>query len=112
VRPPVAYFGGKGRLAPWIASLLPAHRVYVEPFCGSAAVLFAKAPSTHEVINDRYGDLVCFLRILRERPDEMELACRLTPYARDEYVVGQVLAELRPDGQGRHRVVDVDPARQ
>ena len=74
MRPPVTYFGGKSRLAPWIASLLPPHRVYVEPFCGSAAVLFAKAPSTHEVINDRDGNLVNFLRVLRTRPDELELA--------------------------------------
>jgi hypothetical protein len=34
VKPPFAYYGGKGRLAPWIVTLLPAHRVYVEPFAG------------------------------------------------------------------------------
>lgn len=85
MKPPVAYYGGKSRLAPWIASLLPPHRVYVEPFAGSAAVLFAKRPSTHEIINDLDGDLVCFFRVLRARPDELERACRLTPYARDEY---------------------------
>jgi DNA adenine methylase len=93
VRPPIAYFGGKSRLAPWIASLLPPHRVYVEPFCGSAAVLFAKPPSTHEVINDRFGDLVCFMKVLRDRPDELEMACRLTPYARDEYAAADLEAE-------------------
>lgn len=85
MKPPVAYFGGKSRLAPWIVSLLPPHRVYVEPFCGSAAVLFAKPPSTHEILNDAYGDVVCFFRVLRDRPEDLELACRLTPYARDEY---------------------------
>lgn len=85
VKPPTRYYGGKSRLAPWIASLLGPHRVYVEPFCGSAAVLFAKTPSTHEVINDVDGNVVTFMRTLRERPDELELACRLTPYARDEY---------------------------
>lgn len=93
MRPPISYFGGKSRLAPWIASLLPPHRVYVEPFCGSAAVLFAKPPSTHEIINDLDGELVHFMRVLRERPDELELACRLTPYARDEYA-----AAKRPAG--------------
>lgn len=89
----MAYYGGKSRLALWIAALLPPHRVYVEPFCGSAAVLFAKRPSTHEVINDRYGDLVTFMRVLRDRPRELELACRLTPYARDEYLAADLDAE-------------------
>jgi hypothetical protein len=31
ITPLVPYHGGKGRLAPWIVSLLPPHRVYVEP---------------------------------------------------------------------------------
>ena len=87
MKPPFAYYG---RLAPWIASLLPPHRAYVEPFCGSAAVLFAKAPSVHEVVNDRHGALVAFLRVLRDRPDDLERACRLTPYARDEFAAADL----------------------
>jgi len=87
VKPPFAYYGGKTRLAPLIASLLPPHRVYVEPFAGSAAVLFAKKPSTHEVLNDLDGHVVHFYRMLRERPSDLELACRLTPYARAEHAV-------------------------
>jgi DNA adenine methylase len=52
VKPPFTYYGSKGRMAPWIASLLPEHRLYFEPFAGSAAVLFAKPPRIHEVLND------------------------------------------------------------
>jgi DNA adenine methylase len=84
VRPPTQYLGSKGRLGPWIASLLPPHRTYVEPFCGSAAVLFAKSPSPTEVINDRDGDLVCLFRVLRDRGGELARALQLTPYARTE----------------------------
>jgi len=84
VRPPTQYLGSKGRLGPWIASLLPPHRTYVEPFCGSAAVLFAKPPSPTEVINDRDGDLVCLFRVLRDRGPELARALHLTPYARGE----------------------------
>jgi D12 class N6 adenine-specific DNA methyltransferase len=60
---PLHYYGSKARLAPWIVSLLPAHRVYVEPFC-SGALLFAKRPSTHEIVNDLDDALVCFFRVL------------------------------------------------
>lgn len=90
MRPPFAYYGGKARMAPWIASLLPAHEVYVEPFAGSAAVLFAKTPARHEVMNDIDGDVVNFFRVLRSRPDELEVACRLTPYAREEFAAARL----------------------
>src|SRR5687768_3760306 len=85
MKPPFAYYGGKTRMAPWISTLMSEHRVYVEPFCGSAAVLLAKPRSPHEIINDRHGEVVNFYRVLRDRCAELEQACILTPYARDEY---------------------------
>jgi DNA adenine methylase len=77
------YYGAKARLAPWIVSLLPRHRVYVERFFGSAAVLFANGPT--EILNDLDGAVVNFFRVLRERPAELARALALTPYARAEY---------------------------
>lgn len=85
MRPPFAYYGGKTRLSAKVVGLMPAHRLYIEPFAGSLAVLLAKAPCTHEVVNDLDGDLVNFWRQLRERPDELAHLCWATPYARDEY---------------------------
>lgn len=85
MKPAFAYYGGKSRLAPWIASLLPPHRVYVEPFAGSAAVLLAKPRSPHEILNDVDGDVVRFYRVLRDQPEDLERVCALTPYARDEF---------------------------
>ena len=43
MKPPITYYGGKILQAERIASLLPEHRHYVEPYCGSLAVLLAKA---------------------------------------------------------------------
>ena len=85
VKPPFAYYGGKTTLAPTIASLLPAHEHYVEPFAGSLAVLLAKKPSRAETVNDLDGDLVTFWRVLRDRPDELERMCALTPHSRAEF---------------------------
>lgn len=84
MRPPVPYFGSKSTLAPWIVSLLPRHEHYVEPFAGSLAVLFAKAPSRMETVNDLDHELVTFWRVLRDRPDELIRACALTPHSRAE----------------------------
>lgn len=85
MKAPFTYYGGKVGLAHRILSLIPPHRVYMEPFFGSGAVLFAKRQSTHEIINDLDDAVVAFFRCLRERPEELERVCRLTPYARVEY---------------------------
>ncbi len=84
-RPPINYNGSTVRLGPWIASVLPPHRCYVEPFFDSGAVLFAKPVSTHEIVSDRDATVANFLRVLRDRPRELARACVLTPSAGDGY---------------------------
>ena len=91
VKPPFSYYGGKTTLAPQIAALLPKHEHYVEPFAGSLAVLLAKKPSRAETVNDLDGDLVTFWRVLRDRPEELERACALTPHSRAELEVAKDL---------------------
>lgn len=81
---PVPYFGAKGRTAPWIVSLLPPHRHYVEPYCGGLSVLLAKTPAAMETVNDLDGELMTFWRVLRDRPADLIRACALTPHSRDE----------------------------
>lgn len=85
LRPALRYFGGKYLIAPWIVGYLPEHDIYLEPFGGSAAVLLAKGPSRVEVLNDLDKDVVVFFRVLRDRPDELQRAVRLTPFSRYEY---------------------------
>lgn len=102
MKPPFPYFGGKSRLAPWIASLLPAHRIYVEPYAGSAAVLFAKRAAAIEIVNDLDANVVNFFRVLRAREADLIRALRYTPYARDEYTAAD-LAEVDLDEVERAR---------
>ncbi len=85
MKPPIPYYGAKARLAPWITSLMPPHRAYVETHRGSAAVLFSRQPTPVEVINDLDGNVTTFFRILRDQPDELARVLRLTPYGRSEY---------------------------
>ncbi|MCD8109041.1 MAG: DNA adenine methylase [Clostridiales bacterium] len=79
------YPGAKNRLAGWIASFIPEHKVYCEPYAGSLAVLFAKPRSHIETVNDLDGEIVNFFRVIRERPEEFGEMLRLTPYSREEY---------------------------
>lgn len=86
-RPVLRYHGGKWRLAPWIISHFPPHRVYVEPFGGAASVLMRKPRSYAEVYNDLDGEVVNVFRVLRdpELGAELERRVRLTPFAREEF---------------------------
>lgn len=79
------YPGAKWDMAPWICSLLPKHRSYLEPFFGSGAVLFNKQPSAIETVNDVDGDIVNFFSVLRDSPEELANRIALTPYARDVF---------------------------
>lgn len=86
-RPVLRYHGGKWRLAPWIISHFPAHRVYVEPFGGAASVLLRKERSYAEVYNDLDGEVVNLFRVLRSEVDAPRLreVVTFTPFARAEF---------------------------
>lgn len=85
MRAPFPWYGGKSAHARWVIQYLPPHRHYVEPFCGSAAVLFAKDPSAAETLNDRDDNIVNFFKQLRERTDDLARSIACTPHSRVEF---------------------------
>jgi DNA adenine methylase len=84
-RPLMRYHGSKWRIAPWIISHFPRHRIYVEPFGGSASVLLRKARAEIEVYNDLDGEIVNLFRVVRDHGEELARRVYLTPYGRDEF---------------------------
>lgn len=87
-RPPLRYHGGKFRIAPWIISHMPPHRIYVEPFGGGASVLMRKPRCYAEVYNDQWASVVNVFRVLRDPEQAARLTqlIELTPYARNEFM--------------------------
>lgn len=86
-RPVMRWHGGKWKLAPWIISHFPPHRVYVEPFGGGASVLLRKERSYAEVYNDLDQDAVTLFKVLRDpgmAPRLVDMV-RLTPFAKMEF---------------------------
>lgn len=79
------YPGSKWSMADWIIEHMPEHETYLEPFFGSGAVLFNKAPSKIETVNDLDGQVVNLFRVIRDRPEELTEKIRWTPYSRQEY---------------------------
>ena len=85
-RPILRYHGGKWRLAPWIISHFPKHRIYVEPYGGAASVLLRKPRSYSEVYNDLDDEIVGLFRVLRSaRGSDLVESIRSTPFARTEF---------------------------
>jgi DNA adenine methylase len=68
---PLAYVGGKNRIAKEIIKIFPKHTTYVEPFAGGAQVFFHKEPSAVEVLNDLDGDIVNFFRVCQRHYEEL-----------------------------------------
>jgi DNA adenine methylase len=91
VKTPIKYQGGKQRLSRHIVEVLPPHMVYVEPYAGSAAVLFRKGrpahKNYHEVLNDKDDLLVNFYQVLNNDYMSNQLLgwLKATPYSRSIY---------------------------
>lgn len=100
---PFSYFGGKRRAAPVVNAALGQITSYIEPFCGSAAVLLSREPVAFEAINDADASIANFWRSVRtdpaavraeyERPRvELEISPLRTVYRRDsERLLGLLL---------------------
>jgi DNA adenine methylase len=97
-----SYYGGKQRLASKIVHLLPAHTVFVEPFCGGAAVLFGKPRPRvrnqghyREVLNDHDETIINFYRVLQDREQAKELVrrVRFTAYSAGDYAEAKRLTK-------------------
>ncbi len=86
-RPVLLYHGGKWRMAPWIISHFPPHRVYVEPYGGGGSVLMRKPRTYAEIYNDLDTEVVNVFRILRDPTTALELErlIRLTPFSREDF---------------------------
>lgn len=90
----MGYYGSKHRVADWLVGLMPEHRGYCEPYAGSLSVLARKPPSKIEVANDLDDNIITFWRVLRDRPEDLERVCWLTPHSRAEHAD---TVQLRPD---------------
>lgn len=84
---PFRYWGAKVRMAPWVIERLPDHDHFIEGCAGSAAILAAKPPVAYETVNDTYGEVVNFFRVLRnpETAERLIDMVAFTPYAQAEF---------------------------
>lgn len=79
------YPGSKWSIADWIINFFPPHHSYLEPFLGSGAVLFNKARSNIETVNDLDGNVVNLFEWIKRDPERLAHEIYYTPYARQIY---------------------------
>ena len=95
---------GKKRLSERLAAMLPAHKTYVEPFAGSAAVLFAKEPAEVEVINDADPEIADAYRLLKKLTAADLERLKKLPWVGDEKTFKGLLdVEPEDDVERLHR---------
>lgn len=91
MKPALTYYGGKQKLAPTIIQLIPEHTLYNEPFCGGAAILFAKEPSPIEVLNDTNTELINFYKVVKQDYVSLEKKIRITLHSRRQHADANVI---------------------
>lgn len=97
---PIKYFGGKNGFANKIIEYFPTNyqsMTYVEPFCGSAALLFHKKRSQVEVINDLDNNIYSLFKVLIDKDLFIQFKdmCDITPYS--EKLLKEFSQELKCD---------------
>jgi DNA adenine methylase len=96
MRTPLSYYGGKQQLAARILDMIPEHQIYCEPFCGGAAIFFAKEPSKVEIINDTNGEIINFYEVLKRDFPALEREIEISLHSRKQHHQARVIYE-NPD---------------
>lgn len=103
IKPIIGRIGGKWRLSKWIIEHIKRFEwsLYVEPFCGSAAIYFQllndgipeliKSRGHHPrfVLNDLDSRIINLYRVCRDFPELLAYAVYFTPYSREEHKTAQ-----------------------
>lgn len=79
------YLGGKFSVLPWLLTLLPECKHFVDVCSGSGVVTLNRKPSPIETINDINYNIVNFFKVLRDHPQELISKLELVPHSRYEY---------------------------
>ena len=79
------YPGSKWNIAAKLVGLIPEHHSYVEPYFGSGAVLFNKAASRIETVNDLDSEITNLFKCIQMDSERLARVIITTPFSRETY---------------------------
>ncbi len=91
MKPALTYYGGKQKLVSTILPIFPEHVLYNEPFAGGAALLFAKAPSEIEILNDTNKELINFYKVIKQDFVSLQKKVNITLHSRSQHQDASVI---------------------
>lgn len=92
---PFTWVGGKAHLAKEILPF-PHHLRYVEVFGGGGSLLFAKTPSSEEILNDNNGRLINAYRQIQSDVEKLTIEC-IRSGSLASRKIGDECIEISPD---------------
>lgn len=87
MRQVLKYPGSKWNIASQLATLIPEHHSYLEPFFGSGALLFTKLHSDIETVNDMDSDITNLFKCIQKDAERLAKIVATTPFSREVYDV-------------------------
>jgi DNA adenine methylase len=91
MKPAMTYYGGKQKLVFAILPKFPKHVLYNEPFCGGAALFFAKERSEIEVLNDLNAEIINFYRVIKTDFISLQKKVNITLHSRSQHSDASVI---------------------
>lgn len=79
------WIGGKSKNIDRYLKLMPPHKNFLSEFCGACHVEIAKQEAHTTLVNDKNDELINFLLVLRDYPDELYKKCEGLPYSEKLY---------------------------
>lgn len=100
---PFRWLGGKGNMVAKIRPLIPAGKVYVEPYFGAGSIFWNIDPFPCEVINDLNGDIVNLMRCLQDedRAQKLHRRFEFTLYSVEEFCLALETLKTSDDPDAR-----------
>lgn len=103
--------GSKWKSANKIISIMPEHKIYIEPYFGSGAIFFNKELCNNSILNDLDSNVVNLFKVIRNNPEELALLVEFTPYSREEYLNSDISEDDNDIDKARKFLVRSNMAR-